>query len=186
MSKPLKSAINLVSRDLQSDLWIHNFDSTYSENGNYTNYFSSLEELLKFEERVQHLLGSMFLMSKGDHLKTILDASGRDSWLHDFLRLAKQKLSSITYIKKYDEDNDKWELSEEETMNLKQLIDEIINNLDSMHVMLVYNKANQEEGINGKHYFWELRGHMSSLLMKLKAQGDFRNGLFNNLCHNIY
>ena len=175
MSKPLKSAINLVSDDLQSDLWIHNFDSTYSENGNYTNYFSSLEELLNFEERVQHLLRSMFLMSKGDHLKTILDASGLDSWLHDFLRLAKQKLSSITYIKKYDEDNDKWESSEEETMELKQLIDEIINNLDSMNVMLVYNKANQEEGIDGKHYFWELRGHMSSLLMKLKAQGDFRD-----------
>jgi hypothetical protein len=43
-----------------------------------------------------------------------------------------------------------------------------------MHVMLVC-KTDQEEGRFGKHYLWELRGHMSSSLMKLKAQGDFRN-----------
>ena len=40
-----------------------------------------------------------------------------------------------------------------------------------MHVMLVENKADDVEGINGKHYFWENEGHMSYLLMKLKGYG---------------
>ncbi len=77
----------------------------------------------------------MSLMNTGDHLKTILDSSGRDSWLHVFLQRAKQKLSSITYIKEYNDYNGKWELSSEEKIELEELIDEITNNLDSMHVI---------------------------------------------------
>ncbi len=36
---------------------------------------------------------------------------------------------------------------------------------------LAVNKADDVDGINGKHYFWEKQGHMSDLLMKLKGCG---------------
>ena len=109
-------------------------------------------------------------MTTKEHLDKLMTVCVRDSWLHVFLKRAKLNLSEITAIKKYNSDEDKWVLDTKSKINLEQLIDEIINNLDSMHDMLVYNKAEDKSEFNGKHWFWEQRGDMSSLLMKLKAQ----------------
>ena len=169
-SKPLKTAMNVVSGCLQSDLWKHNFDSRYEENGNNKIYFSSLEELLTFESNIEKLLSSIFLKNTGDRLKYIMDASAPDSWLSVVLARAKKKLSGKTYILKFN-DYSRWEIDEQEKKDLEGMIDGVITNLHIMYVMLAVNKADDVDGINGKHYFWEKQGHMSDLLMKLKGCG---------------
>ena len=160
MSKPLKTAMNVVYACLQSDLWEHSFDVRYGENENYKIGFSSEGELLVFDKKIKELLSSMFLKNTGDRLRYILDASAPDSWLSVVLARAKTKLSEKIYILKFNDYNGRWEIDEQEKKDLEGMIDDVITNLHIMYVMLVENKADDVVGINGKHYFWEKQGNL--------------------------
>ena len=159
-SKPLKTAMNVVSGCLQSDLWKHSFDKEYGENENYKIVFSSLGDLLAFDKKIEELLSSIYLKNTGERLKNIMDTSAPDSWLSVVLARAKTKLSEKKYILKFNDYNGRWEIDEQEKKDLEGMIDDVITNLHIMYVMLVENKADDVVGINGKHYFWEKQGHM--------------------------
>jgi hypothetical protein len=170
MSKPLQTTLSVVSSCLQSDLWQHTFDSRFMENANYQLFFKSEDEVLKFEGKIQDLLSSMWLKNTGARLRFIMDTSAPDSWLSVVLTHAKTELLETTYIRKYNDYNDRWELDQQERIDLQEMIDEIIKNLATMYVMLVVNKAEGEDGLQGKHHVWLQEGRMSSLLAKLKSE----------------
>ena len=130
MSKPLKTAISVVDGWLYSDLWQHNFGSRYAESENYMHYFSSIEDLLAFEKKIEVLSSSIYLRNTGEHLQNIMDASAPDSWLSVVLARAKQTLSGTIGVRKLNDYNGNWEFDEQEKKDLKEMIDDVITNLN--------------------------------------------------------